>query len=81
MSFKKNKSRQVIVKSKSSNNSEEYGEENDKKLVINNNNIIAAIELILGFSQKQVIDLIIMISIVINARFEQRFGNFNTNRQ
>ena len=77
ISFKKNKSYQIIVKLENLNNSGENGEE----LVINNSDIIITIELISGFSQKQVISFIIMISIIINVRLEQRLENFNINRQ
>ena len=77
MSFKKNKSHQIIVKSKSLNNNGE----NDGEFVINNNDIITTVELISSFSQEQIIGFMIIISVVMNARLKQRFGNFNTNRQ
>ena len=67
------------MKSKSSDN-----EKIDEKIVfiansINHNNSSSMI-LISDFSQKQIINLIIMISIVMNVKLEQRFENFNINR-
>ena len=80
MPLKKDKTCQVTVKPESPD-SGEHGGENSGELVINNNDIITAIRLIPGFSQKQITSLMIMISAVMDARFEQRLGNFNTNRQ
>ena len=78
-----NKDHQVIVKPKSLNNSEENGEETGGKVVfitnVTSHNNSTLMILISSFSQKQVINLMIMISIVVNVRFEQRLGNFNTN--
>ena len=81
MSSKKDKPRQAIVKLESPDSGGEHGGENGGELVISNNDIITAIELISGFSQKQVIGLMIMILIVMDVRLEQRFVNFNINRQ
>ena len=80
-----NKNRQTIIKSENSNNNEENDEETNEEIVfianfISHNNSLLMI-LISNFSQKQVTNLIIMISTMINARLEQRFENFNINRQ
>ena len=68
------------MKLKSLNNSEEISE----KVVLTasaagyNNSL--SITLISNFSQKQVINFIIMILIIINVKLEQRLENFNINR-
>ena len=89
MPDKKEKSRQATVKPESPNNGGENNgnanENTDGELVFNTgmtgHNSTAPFALIPGFSQAQMFDLMIMIAVTMNIRFEQRFGNFDTNRQ
>ena len=84
----KHKSRQATVEPESPGNGEDNGEasgETGGELVPvighGSTGSTAPLALIPGFSQEQVSGLMIMIAATIDAKLEQRLGNFNTNRQ
>ena len=72
------------MESESSNSGKEISGETGGELVfiIGNNSINSTtlLALIPGFSQEQVSGLMIIIAATVDARLEQRLGNFNTNR-
>ncbi|CAD6581700.1 MAG: hypothetical protein ASARMPRED_000679 [Alectoria sarmentosa] len=77
---KKDKSRQATVEPESPDSGETGGEVVPTASSTGHNNP-SSMTLIPGFSQEQVTGLMTMISAVVDARLEQRLGNFNTNRQ
>ena len=77
MPFRKDKARQIIVKNLTEFISEEIGGE----IVPSNNNNITLIALIPGFFKEQITDLMIIFSIILNAKLKQRLRRFDENRQ
>ena len=85
---KSSKNRQATVEPDSPGNGEDNGEASGKtggELVPitghGSTGSTAPLALIPGFSQEQMSGLMIMIAATIDAKLEQRLGNFNTNRQ
>ena len=82
---KKDKTRQATVEPESPGTSGENSGETSREIVpiagTTGYDNTTSIALIPGFSQEQVTGLITMISAVVDARLEQRLGNFDTNRQ